>query len=109
MRALLGRHESTFDKRADVVEILPLRTLGLRKCLCVEIEMVKGQPSLASDEEAAFLPTSRDRDEVRGRGQLHVDLELVFDPRQAPATGTSKTSTSIVLVRQPTELRSRRR
>jgi hypothetical protein len=58
--------------------------LQLGEALGVRVEVGRGDPALLGDKQAAFLPPRRDRDEVQGGGELHVDLELLLEARDDP-------------------------
>ncbi len=66
---------------AHVPEVLPVAPLHLCQRLSVEIEMKERYPADLGDECPAVFPPGWDGDEVRRRGELHVDLELLLQRR----------------------------
>jgi len=61
--------------------------LDLGQCLGGQLEVVERQPALLAGERAAVLPPRHHRDEVGGRGEFDVDLELLLEAGDRPEHG----------------------
>jgi hypothetical protein len=67
-----------------VVQILRVATLDFGERLCVQIEMVECERAFARKERTTLRPPRVDGDEIRGGRELHVQRQLLLEPRDGP-------------------------
>ena len=58
-----------------------MTALELGEHLRVGVEMAKGEAPSPIDEKAPVAPPARKRNEIRRRGELYVDRQLLLQPR----------------------------
>ena len=76
--------ELAVDHGADILQIVFVGSLELPEGLRVGIDVVEAQPALAGDEHAPSLPARGNGDEVIGRRELDVDVDLLLDVLDRP-------------------------
>src|SRR5581483_12244733 len=76
----LAVDQTALEHRPDVGQVLAVRALELGERLRVEVEVVEGQPSLPPDRRAPLLPARRHGNELRGRRELDVDVQVLLRP-----------------------------
>jgi hypothetical protein len=73
--------QAAIQHEADVGSVLRVSALDLGQRLRVEVVVVEGDLPFAGDEYAALLPAGESRQEVCGRDQLDVQLQLALECR----------------------------
>jgi hypothetical protein len=79
--------ESGCNERADVIAVLCVVALELRESLRVGIEVGEEELPASLGRQAPLLPAGGQWNEVVGRGELDVDLELVLEARDRAQDG----------------------
>jgi hypothetical protein len=75
--------ETAREHLSDVLQILRMPSLELRERLRVGIDVLEREAAEAIDEWTALTPAAGERDELRRRGELDVDGQLVLDARSS--------------------------
>jgi hypothetical protein len=70
--------------KLHIRQVLPMTPLDFGRRLGIQIEVKEADPAQLLDKRPAVLPPVRHRDEVQRRGELHIDLELLFETGDRP-------------------------
>jgi hypothetical protein len=84
-----------------------MATLDLGERLTIEVVVVKLDLAVFGNEKAAIAPAGEFGDELIGRGELDVEVELIFErgdgfkAKRPEGSGSALRSMSLVVPRQP--------